>query len=475
MRWPSPAEARSGVAVRSFLIPAFIPRLSPAGAIDAARKMIAGDTAIVVGTMLIQNMIRVVGSMILTRMLSAEAFGVIGVISSVAVTFGLLSDIGIVAFVVRHERSNERTFLDEVWTLRMIRSLLLTTGVFLLAGPISQFLGKPELHWPIAVGGLLFFFEGCSALSTVTAVRNRQLKRLSAIDIGTQIFTMTATIGMALIFRNYWAIIIANNMTLILSMWLSYAMFPDSARRWRYSRERVREMWKFSRFITGSTMLTLVIGQADKIVLSKTFPLAMFGLYMLASGLAAAPVGLVSGYVGRVLYPRLAEVARRAPERMRTEFYATRMKPALLYGFAVGGLIGVSQLLVELLYDPRYLQAGHYLGILAISSFFMMSSSSINEVMIATGHQRYTFTANVARLGYLVLGGALAYHYAGPIGVIWVVGTIELMAQIFGWTALARHRLLDIPRELLILLAGAGGIATGWVGQWVIRMLFHIH
>ncbi len=128
MRWPLPAEARSGVAVRSFLIPAFIPRLSPAGAIDAARKMIAGDTAIVVGTMLIQNMIRVVGSMILTRMLSAEAFGVIGVISSVAVTFGLLSDIGIVAFVVRHERSNERTFLDEVWTLRMIRSLLLTTA-----------------------------------------------------------------------------------------------------------------------------------------------------------------------------------------------------------------------------------------------------------------------------------------------------------------------------------------------------------
>ena len=357
----------------------------------------------------------------------------------------------------------------------MIRSLLLTTGVFLLAGPISVFLGKPELHWPIAVGGLLFFFEGCSSLSSVMAVRNRQLKRLSAIDIGTQLFTVTATISMALIFRNYWAIIIANNMTLILSIWLSYVMFPNSARRWRYSRERVREMWKFSRFITGSTMLTLVIGQADKVVLSKAFPLAMFGLYMLAAGLAAAPVGLVSGYVNRVLYPRLAEVARHTPDRMRIEYYRTRMKPALLYGFAVGGLIGVSQLLVELMYDPRYLQAGYYLGILAISSFFMMGSSSVNEVMIATGHQRYTFTANVARLAYLVLGGAAAYHYAGPVGVIWVVGTIELVAQLFGWVALARHRLLDMSRELLILVAGAGGIATGWAGQWAIRTVFHIH
>ena len=451
------------------------PRIMGAGPIEAARKLIAGDTAIVVGTLLIQNMIRVVGSMILTRMLSAEAFGVIGVISSVAVTFGLLSDIGIVAFVVRHERSNESTFLDEVWTLRMIRSVVLTVGVFLFAGPISVFLGKPELHWPIAVGGLLFFFEGCSSLSSVTAVRNRQLKRLSAIDIGTQLFTVIGTTSMALVFHNYWAIIIANNATLILSIWLSYVMFPNSGRRWRYSRERVREMWKFSRFITGSTMLTLVIGQADKVVLSKTFPLSMFGLYMLASGLAAAPVGLVGGYVGRVLYPRLAEVVRQAPERMRVEFYRTRMKPALLYGFAVGGLIGVSQLLVELMYDPRYVQAGHYLGILAISSFFMMGSSSINEVMIATGHQRYTFTANVFRLAYLVLGGTVAYHYAGPVGVVWVVGTIELMAQIFGWTALARHRLLDIPRELLILSSGAGGIAVGWAGQWVIRLLFHIH
>jgi O-antigen/teichoic acid export membrane protein len=104
-----------------------------------------------------------------------------------------------------------------------------------------------------------------------TALRNREVKRLNKIDIIAQMFGVVASIALALLLRNYWAILTANLLGQLFRVWVSYAWFKGSRRRWSLSRPRSAELWKFSRFITGSTILTLIISQTDKVALSKLF------------------------------------------------------------------------------------------------------------------------------------------------------------------------------------------------------------
>ena len=440
-------------------------RFNPFALLAALKGKLSGDTGAVAGTVIFLNVTRIVSSAILTRLLSAEAFGVVGIITSVSVTFGLMSDIGINAFIIRHKDSNDPKFLDELWTLRMMRSLALTIGVAVLSGPIANYLDKPDLQMAIAAGGLIFLLDGLDSMMFFTALRNREVKRLNKIDIIAQMFGVVASIALALLLRNYWAILTANLLGQLFRVWVSYAWFEGSRRRWSLSRPRAAELWKFSRFITGSTILTLIISQTDKVALSKLFPLELFGLYMIANNLAGAPTGLAGTYSNRILYPRLAQLAREAPETLRWEYYHQRLQVSLLYAFAVGGMITCAPLIITMLYDDRYLPAIVYLQVLLVSSFFLMGTLAANQVMIALGHSMFTLYTNVVRLIFLVIGGWWAYTNYGTFGLVWVVGLLEMVALLFGWIWLYRLRLFSWSKEALILLAGAAGLAIGYAAN----------
>lgn len=437
--------------------------MKASSAMSSLRAKLGGETSIVAGTMIIQTGLRLVGSMVMTRLLSAEAFGVVGVITSVIVTFGLLSDIGITAFIVRHRGAEDADFIDELWTLRLIRSIFLTAVILSLSYPVSYFLGKPELQYAIALSSFYFIIEGLDSLGAILALRGRQQKRLSQLDLLAQTLNLAFTIILAVILRNFWAILIGNLAGQMLRVWLSYHMFPDVKHRWRFSRDRAWEMWKFSRFITGSTILTLIISQTDKVVLAKVFSLETFGLYIVAAGLAAVPVGVASAYGGRILLPRFGEIARNCPENLHQAYYAQRIKVHLLYACGVGLLAGCAPMTIEILYDSRYQHAAFYFQLLLLGSFFSFGNIAANDVMIVKGNSYFTLASNIVRLSFLCIVGSLAYHNYGPLGLIVTVAMIELVAQVYAWIILRKHGLLTLSLEVSIIGSGISGFALGTV------------
>ncbi len=441
---------------------------------QAVKQGATGDTSLIVGAMAFQNILRIGTSMTLTRLLTAEAFAVVAIITSVLVTIGLVSDIGISAFIVRHERTSEREFADELWTLRLIRGIVLSVIAALVAVPAARLLGQPELHLVIAFAGLTFVLEGLQSLAPIIALRRRELRKLTTIDVCGQLVGTVILVGIAAWLRSYWAIIISNLIAQGLGIFLSYFLYKDSGQRWRFSKERAAELWHFSRFITISTTLTLIITQGDKLILARALPLETLGLYVIAAGLAGAPAGLVSSYASRVLYPMLAQVRREAPDTLLHRFYHDRFIPSMGYAFAAGGLIGFAPGLVALLYDPRYLDAGVLLRIMAISSFFAMGANAANELMIALGNTRFTYRSNVVRLTYMLGAGVVGWYVLGPIGVVWAVGTVELIAQIFGWIVLRRHGYLNMKLEAFFLSAGVAGFGVGYAVEVIARLLLHI-
>ncbi|MFS0771916.1 oligosaccharide flippase family protein [Sphingomonas sp. 1P08PE] len=442
---------------------------------QAVKRGMVSDSSLIIWLMIFQNLMRIVSSVTLTRLLNAEAFAVVAVITSISVTLGLVSDIGISAFLVRHERTVENDFRNEVWTLRLVRGITLSLVTFIIAIPAADFLDKPDLYLVIAVAGLWSVLDGLGSLAPMVALRNRKLRKLTAIDIGSQVFGILISIALAAWLRSYWAIIISNMVGQVMGIVFSYILYDNSGHRWRFSRERASELWRFSRFITGSTILTLIITQSDKLILTKALPLETLGLYVIAAGLAATPVSMVASYAARITYPLLAQVRREAPETLGYQYYHHRIVPTLFFAFAAGGLVGFAPAVIDILYDPRYASAGLFLRIMSISSFFSMGNYAANELMIVLGRTRFTLFTNVIRLTYLLAGGAIGWYLKGPLGIVWAVGTVEVVAQIFGWFALRRLGLLSIRWETIILATGAAGVATGYFADQLGRLVLGIH
>src|SRR5438309_846332 len=105
---------------------------------------VSGSSAIALTTV-ISNLMRIVSTMCLTRLLSPDVYGTTGMILSVFYMVNMVTDIGLQAYVVRHDRSDEPDFLSAVFTIHAVRGVILAIIAALLAWPLSLILQKPEI------------------------------------------------------------------------------------------------------------------------------------------------------------------------------------------------------------------------------------------------------------------------------------------------------------------------------------------
>lgn len=429
------------------------------------------DTNVVVASVVLQNLLRAVSSILLTRLLMPEDFGISAIISSIGFTAAMLSDLGFQAFVVRHEEGDAPRFLDTVWTVSLIRSWLLAGALVTLSGPIAGFFGKPELVPMIEWSALLFVIDGLASLSLLTAIRKRMILRLSLMELGVMVVQIAAGVLLGYFWRDVWALLVALLVSSTCKTTLSYMIFPDARRRLSLDPAYMRDLWRFARYVTGSSMITLLLLQCDKLVLARLMTLDNFGLYVLAGNLASAPIAFTTAYASRVLYPYYAQLWREQPGNLRALFYAKRWLPSLLYSFAAGGLIGSAPLVVAILYDHRYAGTALYLQLLAITPLFALTSYSANETLVAAGRIASAWQTSISKLAWLALAAPSGYLLAGQTGLVAAIGLMELPPVLLKWTQMYRMGMLDLRSEFIFLGAAACGMGVGALGSGLILSL----
>ena len=78
----------------------------------------------------------------------------------------------------------------------------------------------------------------------------------------------------------------------------------------QFNRNVLRQIWQFAAGMTGISMLTIILTQLDKLILSKLLTLSDFGYYTFASTVAAVLFKII-GPVFTAYYPRLTELVTK--------------------------------------------------------------------------------------------------------------------------------------------------------------------
>ncbi|MGN6123520.1 MAG: oligosaccharide flippase family protein [Sphingomonas oligoaromativorans] len=425
------------------------------------RRALGSGIGLIAMTMFASNGMRIVSTIVLTRILAPSDYGVVGVTSAILMVMFMISDFGFGVYIVQHPQGDDPRRLDAIWTIRLFRSILLFVALLALSQPIAMLLEKPEMGIIIASTSFQFLLDGGSSLASYTAVREQKLGRLSTLDVIASIAQTLFGIILAILLRNFWAILIANLLGGLLRAVLSYAMFEGSRRSFFYDRVEAAALWRFGKTVASAHTLQIMLSNVDKFVLSRLFPLGTFGLYSLASNLAGAPSMFTSLYPNRVLLPTYAATARERPEQLADEYYRTRRLTMIGYLLAMGGFVGMAPAIVHLLYDTRYSEAAIFLRILALAPAVALNNYAAREVLIVVGRVKTLFYANIVRMIWLAVAGSTGFAMFGPMGLIVTVGLIEVPVMFYCWFALAQSRLFRLNEELLMLAALGAGIGLG--------------
>ena len=162
------------------------------------------------------------------------------------------------------------------------------------------------LQWPVSFyqGGLMGL--GRQVLYNAISIIIGTLANAGAVLV---IWGISATLRAFFL----WLIAVNAARVILLSVFL-WKSLPSTDRRSQFDIRRVRGIWHFAAGMSGIAITSLVMTQADKVIVSKLLPLRMFGYYTLAWAIAGG-LSIISGGVFNVLFPRFSAQVAAGDER----------------------------------------------------------------------------------------------------------------------------------------------------------------
>jgi O-antigen/teichoic acid export membrane protein len=403
--------------------------------------------------------LRLISNLILTRLLYPEAFGLVGMITIFLMGLEMLSDIGIYANIVRHPRGDEERFLNTLWTVQIVRGLMLTIVALLLSWPVAIYwFRKPDLVPLMMFSVLTLTINGFNSSKHFAGNRRMEYRRITINELTSQLFGTLVTIGLSIAWRSVWALVVGSVSVAFMKVMLGHLLLPGYNNRLDWDREAVREARSFGKWIMMSSSMLFLSGQLDRILLGRYLDEATLGIYSVAYILVESVARLVStGYV-RVIFPALSRVHLQDPGRFQSVFFRLRN---LISRFAMpltGFIIGISPSIIHLMYDQRYADASWMFQILAMRLPLICATQLGFVALLAIDSPRYQSIASALKSICVIAGIPIGMRLGGVAGAVWAVGVSELPIVLPLIWGLRRHRLFRARigfMDLLVVLVFA--------------------
>lgn len=405
------------------------------------------------------QVLRLGGNLVLTRLLFPEAFGLMALVQVFMQGLQMFSDFGIVPSIIQNPKGNTPEFLNTAWTLQALRGVGLWAASFAIALPAAYVYGEPQLAQLLPAAGLTAFISGLNSTRLATVNRQLELGRLTALEISSYVIGLVTMVVGAWLYPTIWMLVLGGVVSAIAKLVLSHTWLPGEVNRFCWNQEAIAALYGFGRWIFLSTLLTFLAGQGDRLVLGWVMDVRFLGIYTIAITLSSVPWEIITQLVNRVLFPSYSEVFRDRPERLYSVLRRSRL---ILIAFSwVASLLFIAfgQELVSFLYDSRYDDAGWILQTLALGSLGGVLGGTYDGILLARGNSLQV-TALLAiqivlQFGAMVLG----FQWGGQEGVIIGLAATRWILYPFRALFYARISLWQPEVDLPLLALGAAIVA----------------
>jgi lipopolysaccharide exporter len=428
-------------------------------------------------------LIKLGSSLILTRLLNPEAYGVIGILFSAAFTLELLSDVGATGLLIRHARGNEKRFVHTLWTIRLIRSGINFALLYALAPAIARVYELPLLADALRLFSLWFVLVGMESMAFIVAQRNQRSRIGNYVDLAASAVMTIFVIGLATVVNDHNVFIYGTLLQKAITVIASHFFYRDVGVGFAFDRDAVKDQFHFGKFVLPSSLLTIVLSQYDKVVLLKLFDLTTLGIYGLAGNMIGPVAGMIHHNCRVVLYPRCAEYFRSSRDTAAHRYYAENARLLTVVTLPPMVIAGFSQTIVALLYDSRYQGAGTILMALSLSAFIGAFHGPSENLLMASGRTGTVLGANVVRLLTIAPFTLLGFYLFGFQGFIWAGVLAGFPVLFYYYRQQRRDGMLDLRAELRRFAAGLAvfavsllisSIIVGHIPPDLLRHLLHL-
>ena len=386
------------------------------------------------------------------KIMGVEVYGLLGIFLSLSALFALL-DMGLSATLNRElsrlsvaedsaqeSRNLVRTFEVLYWGI----GILIGIAVIILAPLITKYwisstsISSETIEQALLIMGILLasqwpnaiYSGGLKGLQRQVGLNVIKSVSLTVRHGGAVLVLLFISPSISAFFL--WQSVVALLTTIVLAIWL-WKSLPKSEHRSRFDTGLFFKNRKFASGMMGVTLVSVLLTQLDKIILSKMLTLEMFGYYMLAVNVTSVLITLV-GPVYSALFPRLSQLVVGGCEADISNLYhkGCQLVSIIIFPISITLVFFAEEILSIWIGDPVVVRNTHMLlSLLVIGSMIKAVMLLPYTLQLAYGWTKLAFYKNVVAVIFLVpLMVWMVQMYQG-IGAAWVWIILNLGYFIF--------------------------------------------
>lgn len=363
--------------------------------------------------------LQLVKVIILARLLSPAAFGLIGIALLTITAFRQFSQLGFDQALIHHQNENVDEYLNTAWVIKIIRGIIIALVAFLISPLLAILFSEPQAKPLIRVLGILPLILGLQNPAVVYFQKNLNFHKEFVYQVGSRVVDLCVAIIFALIYQNVWALVaglIASNATMCMISYAIHKYRPSVS----FNMEYGKEMFGFGKWLLISGFLIFLYGQGDDAFVGWYFGATALGLYQLAYQFSNAPATEITQVISRVAFPTFSKVQENK-EQLRNGYFRVIQLSTLIAFPVAAGIIAVASQFVYVFLGEQWAPTIVLIQGLAIWGGLRALGANVGPVFKAVGRPDIETKLQAIKVAIIALTIYPASEYFGLIGVVYVI------------------------------------------------------
>lgn len=325
---------------------------------------------------------------ILARLLSAEDYGIVAVITVFSTFFTTLSDMGFGTAIVQN-RELTKEDIDSIYSFTVYISFFLMIIFTICSFFIATFYNDKVY---ITLGQFLSIALLFNALNMVpNGILNRE-KKFVSIAIRTvfvYVGTMIITIILAFMGLKYYALVIQAILSASLTFIWNYVTTKPKFEV-RFKSESIKKVLNYSSYQFGFNLVNYFSRNLDNLLTGKFMGSAELGYYNKAYSLMLYPINNLTGVISPVLHPILSDYQKQIEVIYKKYMKIVRLLTCMGLFIAPLCMLAAEEI-ITILYGDNWQSSIRCFQLLSIAIVPQMINSSAGSIFQAIGNTKLLF------------------------------------------------------------------------------------
>lgn len=359
-----------------------------------------------------QSIIAILRIAILTRFLSKEDFGLMGIALLLNTFCNIFVDMGMSAATMHEQNLTKQRFSSFYW-FNLFSGIIFTSALGLCAPLVANYYHNEELEGIVSLSSMLIFIHSVSSLQRTIQQKKMNFRFMSVVDMIAATIIIFSNTLMAMngygVYSLVWSSIFGAVFTALAYLWI--AITNEKIIQFHFNYTEIRNALKIGAFQVGSSSLDFFSREMDSFIISSFMSLELFGVYTLFKHITMRIYHVVNPIVTNVLMPVIAMMQDNM-EKVSLG-YVKAVEYLGFVNYSVYSMMAISSYsFITILYGSSYNGYSFVLICLAFYYAFLSCGSPVGALLVGLGRTDRGFYWTIFRIIFMAIYLYIASHFS---------------------------------------------------------------